>query len=140
MTSHILDRGALIPVAAEDIEEGEGEGHQRSTLDAEAVSRHDAGHWSDEVWGHSHEIFARADGFPDSLKVEMLQIAQAAVQDFQAVGRSATAKIIFLDEGDSQATDRKLMKNGGAMDTSSYDDSLKRMVFELRDVSFHNIK
>ena len=70
----------------------------------------------------------------------MLQIAKAAVQDFQAVGRGATAKIIFLNEGDPQAADRKLMKNGGTMDTSSYDDSLKRMVFELRDVSFHNKK
>ena len=135
-----MGRGSLIPVATDDIEEGEADRHQWFALDAEAVGRHDAGHRPDEVWGHSHEIFARPDGFPDPLKIEMLQIAKAAVQDFQAVGRGATAKIIFLDEGDPQAADRKLIKNGGTMDTSSYDDSLKSLVFELRDLSSHNIK
>lgn len=60
----------------------------------------------------------------------MLEIAEPAVNDLQAVPGSPAAEIVLLYEGNSESAEGRISGDGSAEDPSSYNQNIEGLVGE----------
>jgi hypothetical protein len=77
------------------------------------------------------------DGLPRPGKIAVLKVAEAAVDDFQAVGGSGVTEIALFDQGDGPPLQGCLPEQGGSVNPAADDQQIEGVVGQFGGRPFH---
>ena len=126
-----------VAVAAQDVVRQHSESHHRPAFQGQPARRHDARHGRDQVRSRPQQDAPLADGFQHARQIRLLQVAQAAMDDLQAVGRSARAKIRLFDQRRPQAARRRFARQRRAIDAAADDQHVVGHRPQVVQFAFH---
>ena len=116
-------RCAQRAAAAEIIVEEQAEADLPARPQAGHV-RQDELHRPDDVRGDAQQALALDQRFAHQAELEEFEIAQAAVDQLGAGGRSGGGEIRLLDQRDFQPAARGVARDAGAVDAAAHDEKI----------------
>src|SRR5262249_38297770 len=104
-----------------------------------AGKRHETRRRLHKVRSERRELVARANRGAHSAQIQLLQVADPAVND-RRVGRSYRAEVPAIDQGGSEPGSSRSPSDTGALDSPAHHDDVKILVREGRRVSGQRIE
>ena len=125
----------LVAITCEQIVPGQEGAHQRARMPP-ARRNHERQH-ADEMRCEAGNLAALAHELPDARQRALLQLADAAVQGFEAVERSAGGEIVALDEADGHAAPGELVGDRQPVHAAAGDDRVEGRGRQALQVPLH---
>ncbi len=91
----------------------------------------DEGQWFDEMGRDEQEFLTLAQALSDKPDLEVLQVAQSAVDEPRGPTRGTTRDVRLLDEQHTKAAHRRISRDSGAIDTCADDRQIELCSFDL---------
>ena len=120
-------RGGERAAAAHPVVQEEPETHGPRGPEPAAVREHEAAAL-DEVWRDRKQPLALRQRLPHEAQVEVLEVAQAAVQQLAGGGGRVMREAVLLDQQHGEAAAGRVTRDAGAVDSAADDEQVVAQV------------
>ena len=130
-------RNAAVPIGGETVEEEEGGPERPGSAETVPERRNHDGEGMHQVRGDPQQRGALPTGFANPGEVQVLEVADAAVDDLERVRRGLPSEISALEQGNRQAALRCIAGGRRAADPTTHHKEIELAFSEVLELALH---